>query len=221
MLARPLEALKKFLAAPNWKERAKFIQLPEKVRPDMEEYYRSHPDGPQEPTSITFMTSARVPDGKYSVYLFHVTFPDLPQGFPAAVEETAAGWRVDWRSFVEFRDGHLKKFLSEYQELPASFQIKLQRTHYFDKDVPNLDARYCFRVSAPIYGHDGYVFVDKSDSIVGPKIADKLGWAEVHHVIAKLKWVKTPTGHQFIELRDIVANSWRAERDPRLGQNDR
>jgi hypothetical protein len=219
LLSPPQEALKHFLAAPTWKQRLEFSQLPEKVSSDMQEYYLSYPDGPQSPTSITFMTSARTPDGKNSLYLFHVTFPDLPQGFPIAVEETSTGWRVDWRSFVEFRDSQLKKFLAQYQERPATFQVKLQRTHYFDQDVPKLDDKYCFRISAPIYGHDGYAFVDKSDSIVGPKIVDKLNWDGSYHVIAKLKWVTSPSGHQYIELRDIVAESWRADQDPRLGKS--
>lgn len=218
LLRAPETALRKFLAAPNWKERLKHAQVPEKVRADMAEYYKTHPDGAHTPTSVTYMTSSPAPGRKYMMYLFHVTFPDLPQGFPIAVEETASGWKVDWRSFVEFKDEHLKKFLSGYQPEPASFQIKLQRTHYFDKDVPDLDQKYCFRISAPIYGHDGYAFVDRTDATVVPKLQDKLGWDAAHHVIATLQWVRTPGGHQFVALRDILSDSWRAEHDPRLGR---
>jgi len=51
----------------------------------MEAYYQKAEDGPQAATSLTFMTSSPTASPKMAVCLFHVTFPDLPQGMPLAV----------------------------------------------------------------------------------------------------------------------------------------
>lgn len=217
-LAEPLTALKGFLRASTWKERLAFSLNPEHVRSEMAEYYATTKDGPQAYTSTLFTWSSPRPNSKYRVNVFHVTFPDLPQGFPVPVEQTDRGWKIDWRAFVEFRDSRLKKFFAKYQEAPAIFRVQLLRSHYYDKDVPNLGEKYCFRVSIPIHGHDGYVFVDKRDSLAVPKLAGLLDWEVVHHVMVKLKWVKGAAGHSYVELRDIPANSWRSESPPRLGQ---
>lgn len=218
-LAEPMKALEDFLRAPTWKERLAFCLNPEQIRREMADYYATSSDGPQSYTSALFVASSPLPGPKpYTVGVFHVTFPDLPQGFPIPVEQTDNGWKIDWRAFVEFRDSRLKEFFTKYQDPPAVFRVQLQRTHYYDKDVPNLDEKYCFRVTAPIHGHDGYVFVDKRDSIAVPKLEGKLDWDLVHHVMVKLKWVKGTGGHPYVELRDIAANSWRDGPPPRLGQ---
>jgi hypothetical protein len=203
------EALTLFLQARNWKDRMALSDGGSALQSEMEAHYRKIKDGPNAPTSVEHVASAPLPDGLRTVQVFHVTFPDLPQGFPVPVLQTEDGWRIDWQAFTEFREGRLKKFLAQYQEAPAVFRLRLQRAHYQDRAVPNLDKKYIFRIAAPIDGHEGYVFVDKEDSIVGPKIADKLEWDAIHHVMAKLKWVRGGNGRSYVELRDIVSDSWR------------
>lgn len=206
------EALTLFLQARTWQERIVLSEGGEVLRKEMEEYYRRHKDGPNTPTSVEHIRSAPLPDGKGLVQIFHVTFADLPQGFPVPVFQTEDGWRIDWHAFAEFREERLRKFFSEYQDPPATLRVKLQRAKYQDRSVPNLDKKYVFLASAPIDGHEGYVFVDQTDSIVGPKIADKLDWdAPPSLVMAKLKWVRGTSGRGHVELRDIVSETWRAK----------
>ena len=208
-LAGAQEALTLFLQARTWKERIALSEGGDTLKPEMEAHYANVPDGPNQPTSVEHIASAPLPGGSRTVQLFHVTFPDLPQGFPVPVRQTEEGWKIDWRAFTEFREARLKKFLAEYQDLPSVFRVRLQRTHLQERAVPNLDQKYAFRIAAPIDGHEGYVFVDKDDSIVGPKIADKLDGNTIHLVMAKLKWVRGTNGRTYVELRDIVSNSWR------------
>jgi hypothetical protein len=203
------EALTLFLQARNWKDRMALSDGGAALQSEMEAHYRKAKDGPNPPTSVEHVASAPLPDGLRTVQVFHVTFPDLPQGFPVPVLQTEDGWKIDWQAFTEFREGRLKKFLAQYQDAPAVFRVRLQRAHYQDRAVPDLDKKYIFRIAAPIDGHEGYVFVDKEDSIVGPKIADKLEWDAIHHVMAKLKWVRGGNGRSYVELRDIVSDSWR------------
>jgi len=206
------EALTLFLQARTWQERIALSEGGEALREEMAEYYGRIKDGPNTPTSVEHIRSAPLPDGKGLVQIFHVTFADLPQGFPVPVFQTEEGWRIDWHAFAEFREERLRKFFSAYQDAPATLRVKLQRAKYQDRSVPNLEKKYVFRVSAPIDGHEGYVFVDQSDSIVGPKIADKLDWdAPPSLVMAKLKWVRGTSGRGHVELRDIVSETWRAK----------
>ncbi len=217
VLTEPLETLRNFFKAKTWRERYGLSLPSDSLRKDMEAYYRGGGDGPISPTSITFTTSQPAADAKYSIFLFHVTFPDIPEGFPVSVEQTADGNRVDWRPFAEFKDRALKRFFAKYTETPGVFRVKFERTHYFDKDVPNLEQKYCFRVSAPIFGDDGFAFVDRDDQTVAPKLGDYLTWQLTHYVSAKLKWVKDSRGRQHVELVDIVAPSWRTEIVPARG----
>lgn len=208
-LAGAQEALTLFLQARSWQDRLALSEGGESMKPEMEAHYATVPDGPNPPTSVEHIASAPIPGGSRTVQVFHVAFADLPQGFPVPVRQTDEGWKIDWRAFTEFREGRLKSFLTEYRDPPAVFRVRLQRAHVQDRAVPNLDTKYAFRIAAPIDGHEGYVFVDKEDSIVGPKIADKLDSNTIHLVMAKLKWVRGTNGKTFVELRDIVSNSWR------------
>lgn len=208
-LVEPLKVLHSFLQARTWTERLRYCLDPERIRTAFRAYYRGPRETPEKYTSVVFCGSSPLPDSPYSVHVFHVTFADLPEGFPVSIMETKDGWKVDWDAYVEFRDARLKKFLSKYQDAPATFRVRVERTHYFDSQVPDLDNKYCFRVSAPIDGHDGYVFVDKNDSIAVPKLEPYLAWGTVHHITVKLKWVKGLQKHSYVELRDVVSPSWR------------
>lgn len=209
--AGALEALTLFLQARTWKDRLVLSHGGDSLDAEMEAYYRKAKDDANPPTSVEHIASAPLPDGVRTVQVFHVTFPDLPQGFPVPVRQTDEGWKIDWQAFVEFREGRLKKFLAQYQDAPGIFRVRLQRAHYQDRAVPKLDDKYIFRIAAPIDGHEGYVFVEKDDSILGPKLENKLEWDTLHHVMVKLKWVRGTTGRSYVELRDIVSNSWREE----------
>lgn len=212
-LTAPRKTLTDFLKAKTWRERLPLSLGGESLRSEMQQFYKASKDGANAPTSLEYVSDSPVPGSDFTVHVFHATFADLPQGCPISVEETAQGWKVDWRAFVEFREGRLKKFFEKYQNTPATFRVILRRTHFFDKDVPNLDNKYCFHVSAPVFGHEGYVFVDKDNSIVAPKIAEKLDWKGVHYDMVSLKWVKGSNNHSYVELRDLT-NGWRQPPPP-------
>jgi hypothetical protein len=74
-----------------------------------------------------------------------------------------------------------------------------------------LENTYHFRIAAPIDGHEGHAYARRDDSIVGPKLANKLEPNTTHYVMAKLKWVKNTNGRAYVELRDITSESWRNE----------
>ena len=205
------EALTLFLHARTWQERMALSHGGEQLLNEMQEYYTTHKDGPHPPASVEFIASAPLPEGSRTVQIFHVTFDDLPQGFPVPVQETAEGWKIDWETFVEFREGRLKKFLAQYQEAPAVFRVRLQHVPPQENGALELENSHHFRIAAPIDGHEGHAYARQDDSIIGPKLADKLESNTTHYVMAKLKWVKNTNGRAYVELRDITSESWRNE----------
>ena len=205
------EALTLFLHARTWQERMALSHGGDQLLNEMQAYYATHKDGPHPPASVEFIASAPLPEGSRTVQIFHVTFDDLPQGFPVPVQETAEGWKIDWETFVEFREGRLKKFLAQYQEAPAVFRVRLQTVAPQENGALELENSYHFRIAAPIDGHEGHAYARRDDSIVGPKLANKLEPNTTHYVMAKLKWVKNTNGRAYVELRDITSESWRNE----------
>ena len=213
LLKAPREALASFLGAPNWQERAKYVQSTDRVTPLMEKYYQDKADGPIHATTVTFQNSERVPGNDSMLFLFHITTDKVPEGFPVSVEETKNGMRVDWEPFVEFNDKLLFGFLNNYQEEPAQFHVIMRRAHYFGPGVPDLEGKYAFRIEPPIPGYQGYAFVERDDPIVQSKLSYQLEWHAISYPIVELQWKRNKdTRQQFVTIKDIVQNSWRSEK---------
>ena len=213
----PAEArrvLMSFLQARNWRERVVWCEEGDRLREELEAYDRRIGDGAHVPLSVEHIASAPLPDGLRTVQVFQVAFPDLPQGFPVPVRQTSRGWRLDGRTFIEFRESRLKRFLDDFRESPAVFRVRLRWLPPGDPDGFDPDASFPehrFRIAAPIQGHEGIIYADKNDPVVGPKIADRLNPQATHLVMVRLQWARGITGRARVELRDIVSESWREE----------
>jgi hypothetical protein len=123
------------------------------------------------------------------------------------MEEGKEGFRVDWLSFVEFKDRILERFFKEYSEGPARFHVGLTRTHYFGDGVPNADKKYAFNISsAPPNPFSATVFVDM-ESALGKELKDKIPWGAQVWAIAELEWMRLGT-HQWVELAAVPQLNW-------------
>ena len=213
LLKAPREALASFLGATNWKERANYVQSPDRVTSLMEKYYSDNRDGPIYANTVTFQNSERVPGNDSMFFLFHITTDKVPEGFPVSVEETKDGMRIDWEAFTEFNDNLLFGFLNNYQEEPARFHVIMRRAHYFGPGVPNLEDKYAFRIEPPIPGYQGYAFVDRDDPIVQSELSYQLEWHAISYPIVELQWERNNDTHQqYVAIKDIVQNNWRSEK---------
>ncbi|MDB6117891.1 MAG: hypothetical protein JWO08_1672, partial [Verrucomicrobiaceae bacterium] len=157
-----LDGLTSFLNARNWKERMKFIQLPEQMEPKLKLYYGSNPDGPIDVDEIQYLRHEESPQVGKGLHAVFVLFSrNWEYGFPVMVEVTPDGARVDWLTFIEFKDDMLNKFLSNYMEERVQFHVGIHRTHYFDDNIPGLDQKEQFSVTSPMANVRGFVFVPK------------------------------------------------------------
>ncbi len=204
-----VDALKQFLAAPNWNERQKVVQTADKVRPLMEQYYHQNPDGPIAVRQIQLMRHDKTPNtGGPPHCVFQVSGGDLKQPLPVMVEEEGNSWKVDWLTFTEFKDELLQRFLESYQDEPKRFHVMMRRTHYFDDDIPGLDKLTCFEIQPPMPGFTGHVFARRAAPL-SRDLDRYVGW-EVSKAaaIVEIQWRKEG-GQQWVELTGVPQYNWR------------
>lgn len=204
-----VDALKQFLAAPNWKERQKVVQTADKVRPLMEQYYHQNPDGPIAVRQIQLMRHDKAPNtGGPPHCVFQVSGGDLKQPLPVMVEEEGNNWKVDWLTFTEFKDELLQRFLESYQDEPKRFHVMMRRTHYFDDDIPGLDKLTCFEIQPPMPGFTGHVFARRATPLTHD-LDRYVGW-EVSKAaaIVEIQWRKEGS-QQWVELTGVPQYNWR------------
>jgi hypothetical protein len=200
--------LENFINAQTIEERLSYSQPAPKIEEQMRDYYSKHPT-PARIAQINY-TLANVLEGSTKrFFIFEVTTDQQQQGFPVAVEETEGGMKVDWRSFVEFHDNMLGRFISVYRPGTESFRVILERAHYFKTDVPDLGSKLAFRIKPPIPGFEGFAFCSK-DNTIGEELDRKFAWDVKYLPIVELEWVKDEKGAKYIKILRVVQDNWRA-----------
>ncbi len=210
ILQQPRNALESFLAAPNWQQRLPMIQHADKLRPQILDYYTSHSDGVVKTDSVDFLTSQPTPNGNEVFYLFNVQMKG-GHAFPVAVEKMQGSYRIDWQSFVEFKDLLLPEFFKTYSPESASFHVVLERKHYFGTDVPNQDRKLCFSVEPPVPGYSNYAWVSDSDLELITKLGVRAEFGQTSYPIVTLRWVKETNGVAYVVLEKIRSDNWRSD----------
>lgn len=205
-----LAALKQFLSARTLLERRPHIlgaDDPEMVSL-VERYYKVNDAGPIMVNNINFIRMDNSPEtAKAPHCLFQVATKDLAFPIPVMLQGSPTGFKVDWVSFIEFKDDLLYKFLSNFQENPGSFHVGISRSHYFEEDVPDREAKDCFRIQPPFPTYDGYVFVPK-DTPLAQDLRTKISWeTQTSYVIVELQWRRLGT-FQWVEMTGMPQLNW-------------
>lgn len=203
-----LEVLKKFLSAATWEDRLQVVQGAEVMKPLMQNYYASMPDGPLAVTRISLIRHDKAPQTGPPHCVFQIGGGQVKKPLPIMVEETSNGWKVDWLTFTEFKDELLARFMESYQEGPKRFHVLVRRKHYFDDDVPALDKKFCVEVQSPSPPFVGSVFVRKGTP-VSLTLERHLGWeVDQAAAVVELEWRKEGN-YQWVELTQLPQFNWR------------
>jgi hypothetical protein len=202
------EALKKFLGASNLKERLQYTLAADMMRSTMERYYSVNADGPVTVDAIALVRydpKPQVGGGAHAV--FGLESRTWEFAVPVMLEMHEGHFKVDWLSFIEFKDRFLEKFLSGYQEGSARFHVGITRTHYFEDKVPNASNKDAFRISpAPPNPFSSVVFVDR-DSDLGRELRDKITWGAQVWAIVELEWTKLGP-QSWVQLAAVPQLNW-------------
>lgn len=204
------EALKKFLAANSWRERLAFIQLPGGMERKVQQYYAGNADGPVEVDEIEYYhhnENPQVGKGMHVVFVLRSRAWQFPMGVPVMVEVHNNEARVDWLTFVEFKDDLLNRFLTTYMEGPVRFHVGIRRTHYFEDDVPDKENMHAFEVAPPMGNCRGYVFVPK-ETPLARSLAGTLSWdKDLSLGVVELQWRRVG-GQKWIEMTALPQLNW-------------
>ncbi|MBL9143922.1 MAG: hypothetical protein JNM99_09600 [Verrucomicrobiaceae bacterium] len=203
-----LTGLKNFLAAPTWRERLQYMMMPDQMRQKAETYYASNPDGPVEVDEIHYLRHDEDPQVGSGTHVVFVLFSRAwDYGFPVMVEQKGDDARVDWLTFVEFKDDLLNKFLNNYMEGPVRFHVGIRRTHYFEDDVPNRDEMDAFEISTPMENAHGFVFTPSSTPLAR-SMNSTISWdKEASWVIVELQW-RRQGSTKWIEITGLPQLNW-------------
>lgn len=202
------DALQKFLAATTLEERLKYTLAVDSMKPLMEEYYSKEPSRPIPVDAIGLVRLDPKPQlGGGAHAVFGVESKTWKFAIPVMLEERDGSFKVDWLSFVEFKDRRLENYLTNFQEGQALFHVSMTRTHYFEDKVPNSGNKEAFRINpAPPNPFSATVFVDK-DSALSRDLRDKIPWGAQVFAIVGLEWMKL--GNQaWVQMSAVPQLNW-------------
>lgn len=202
------DALRKFLAATTLEERLRYTLGADLMQPLMERYYARSQEGAVMVDRIQFLRLEPNPElgtGSHCIFSLENKTWEFP--VPVMLEEQADGFKVDWLSFVEFKDRLLEKFFKGYQEGSIQAHVGIMRHHYFEDGVPNADRKDAFRITpAPPNTFQASAFIDK-DSAFGQEMRKRLPWDKHTWAIVVLEWKKLGT-QQWVEVTSMPQTHW-------------
>lgn len=207
--ARPEFVLRQFLAAPDWPARASLSLFEDKVRPIMERYYQTRPDGPTEVTSISLDHAENDIRNHRMLFLFRVATKAIPAGFPVVVTETPDGWRVDWESFAEFRDDSFATFVANQGDSSGRFRVVVRGID--DKPLTLVTAGQeftAYRLDPPLPGRGHKAWVEK-DSDLHRRLAAAVAAGQPFTPVLDLTKLKLADGSCCLQITGIAADDWR------------
>ena len=224
ILVKPRQALDAFLAAPNWKQRIKYVTGGQALTGEMKTYYTQYTDGSLEPVSINWTLNDKDPSGA-EIYVFTTSFDVegndglIHLDFPTVVEGRNGNYTVNWHSFVEFKDRHLHQFVNKRTfDKPQTFHVIAVRSHYFDGD-PELEAKLasgefvCVRADSPNPDDGTIAFLDTKEKSCAAMAAnlvwEKAAGGQFDTPLVELCWKKTAAGAPYVAITKVLGDKWR------------
>ncbi len=200
-------ALRAFLEAPDWSTRAAHVLFPEKLRAAMEAYSRNAPDGPTPFVSLSVENSYTDKQSGSTLFIFKVVTESLPTGFPVAVSETRNGWNVDWKTFVEFRDDHFRKFADGPADKTGRFHL-IASAPPADRAAGTENEHFSsILLDPPLPGRQRMAYVRKSTEL-HTKLKAATAEGAIFTPVLELAKRSTPDGRSYLEVVSIAATDW-------------
>jgi hypothetical protein len=202
-------AVRGLISATTVEEVLPWIYDAESMETIIRDYHKAHPIEPLAEAVVELEYSGVMPATGDKAHIFTILHPRHPRGFPISAERTPQGFRIDWESYIQLRDGWLARFLEKKPTEPETLFVVLRRTHYFNDDVPALEEKLSFKITSAVPGDEGAVaFVDRH-SAVGRSLAELYEWRTLYFPVVELQWVPTQNGGQYLKINRVVRPTWR------------
>ncbi len=202
------ETLNGFLKAPNWSARSAFVISPDSTRPKMEADARQHPDGPISFESVSVKYSQADANSTTRLLVYEVLSAGEPKISHVAVLKTYDGWRVDWNSFVEFRDDRLTRFIDGSAELAGEFHVIVRPASPSANASPENQEFASYILSPPMADRQRVAFVKRSSPVYSELLL-ALEKKPVFLTVAELAKRTLRDGRTYLEILSIKSNDWR------------
>lgn len=213
-LAEQRNTLVAFLSAPNWQARLPYIYRAESLKDTIAGYYQEHADGALATHELEFFHLDESTENGGPYWIFFVTMPTAPAGFPAIVRRTPEGFKVDWECFAEFNDRLFVNFFESGQAGPEEFRVVLKRTDYWGPDRPqfaDLEKYLCYRVELPYTDLDHYAFI-AIDTPLAEELGKKVTWGVPPLAsIVSFQRMNFSHGQSHLMIVGLVTEGWHSQ----------
>ncbi len=181
----------------------------DRLAPLVRGYHETQPLRPLSNAVIDLAHEGTIPDSNAKVFIFNIMHSECASGFPVSAEQTPQGYRIDWQSYVQWRDEWLRNFAQNKTADTQMLFVVLRRTHYFNDDVPDLDGKLAFKLTSAVPGDEGVVAFADRDSELGRSLEETFKWRKLYFPVVELKWVSESGADKFVRLTRIVRPTWR------------
>jgi hypothetical protein len=204
-MALSVEALRKFLAAPNWKERLAWSRPVSNLEERMAAFYTRNADGPVPHENIV---ESKETTGNF---VEHTVIMEGGARRVALVEKTPKGPRVDWAAFVGAGEMGWSQFMEERPVLPVAMRVMVSDGFYYENQFGSprllkcLELRCVSEPGAPVIL--GYI---ERDNTIAQQIEFWLKQSNgaALPLILKLKYPSNAPSPKQVWVSEIVSQGW-------------
>ena len=198
-----------FLNARTAEDCLPYVRYPEASREKVAQYFANRRE-PLRLLKLALRKQSPIDNSTLVAYVFRVATWDNNRGFPVLVEQTSKGFKIDWDTYLQFKDDTLGKFLeTPAEEATGQFAVILSRRHYFGDAIPKDATLDAFLLRSPVdQNTNAFVFSDP-ESGESRVEADEFLWDRHYFPVVEVRWEHPPDAPPHLKLTRIVRRGWR------------
>jgi hypothetical protein len=212
-IRKPEDAVRRYLEAKTWQERATEVFDEEAVRPLMKARYDA--SGLPHCDSFTVQPAEKLPrSGDWYLVTADVRFGSENDRLRYLVRGTPAGYKIDWKASVGYNAPPLKSFVALGTPASGRFRLKAKLSSYYNYDFRSAQPTH---VSVELSESDPYATVHgyaRRDSDLGRHLTELLADGKEHDVTVEVERVG-PYGGPIqgptvgvVTITKLVSESW-------------
>lgn len=228
-IAEAHRILRLFLAANTPNEQSQFVRHPSDSLPRMRDYASRGGYTPKGIHTIASNWGEQKIDATNFLWLRGL-FDDQRMRL-AVFEETPAGLKLDWESFVLYDENKWDRFLAEKSKEPTEFRVVAEFDDYYNFDYSDAKRFLCLKLSHSEGSPSCWAYAER-DSDLGRSLtvlidANRVG-IHCHSIripgllesivvkpefqplqlIIKIRFGKSATGQNQVEIAELVSSNW-------------
>ncbi len=197
------EVVKKFLNATSSAELEPLVRTPEVTVPRMREWYATHEWKPPGVKTIAYGRGVSVQGvmGTMSVRLNDYTVKSV------ALENTPAGYLVDWESWVAWSSMDWEKLFEKRPAEPVEVRVTCSLDNYYNREFDDDSQWVAVKLAHPNSERTIYGYVARDSTSLMRMLAD-LQTNKTMTATIKLHYPKNPVADNQVIISDYIQMGW-------------